>query len=640
VTDVLWTPPPERAAGTNLAAFAGRVPDTPEDYQALWQWSVDDLGGFWARVWDRCEVRATRGYEEVVGELRMPGTTWFRGAELNFAANLLRRRDDGPAVFAAAEGRDDERVTWADLTERVARAQRGLAALGVERGDRVAAIVPNAVETLVLMLATSALGAIWSSCSPDFGPLGIVDRFRQIAPKVLVVADGYRYNGALHRLDDKLRTVLAAIPEVAHVVVLDFAGTGLAVEGRPATPYAALLAGDATEPEFAPLPFDHPLYVLYSSGTTGVPKSIVHGAGGTLVQHLKEQRLHTDLHPGDVAFWFTTCGWMMWNWLMSALACEATLVLYDGSPTYPDVGVLWRLAERAGITHFGTSPKFLAACEKAGARPRELADLSRLVTVLSTGSPLNPEQFDYVYDAVGDDLALASVSGGTDIVGCFAGSVPTLPVRRGRLQARNLGMAVEAWDLQGRPVVGEKGELVCTRPFPSLPLGFWGDDDGSRYRAAYFEQNPGVWTHGDFIEIDPDGSVVILGRSDTTLNPGGVRIGTAEIYRAIEPLPEVADAIVVGRPVDGDVEIVLCVVPAPGVDLDEELEGRIRSAIRTATSPRHVPRHVFAVREVPYTISGKKVEKAVRSMMTGEEVGNRDALANPDALDEYARLPF
>jgi acetoacetyl-CoA synthetase len=522
----------------------------------------------------------------------------------------------------------------------VARAQRSLAALGLERGDRVAAIVPNSIETLVLMLAVTSLGAIWSSCSPDFGPLGIVDRFRQIEPKLLVTADGYRYNGKTHRLDDKLARVLEAIDTVGHVIVIDFAGTGLQVPNPPSTRYAELLSGAATDPEFVTLGFDHPLYVLYSSGTTGVPKSIVHGAGGTLVQHLKEHQLHCDVKPGDVVTWFTTCGWMMWNWLVSALASKAAIVLYDGSPTYPDVGVLWRLAERAGITHFGISPKFLGVCEKAGVRPRELADLSRLANVLSTGSPLNPEQFDYVYDAVGDDLCLSSVSGGTDVVACFAAGVPTLPVRRGRLRGRALGMAVEAWDLDGKPVIGEKGELVCTRPHPSLPLGFWGDEDGSRYRAAYFEQYPGVWTHGDFIEIEPDGSVVIFGRSDTTLNPGGVRIGTAEIYRAIEPLPEIVDAIVVGRPVDGDVDIVLCIVPAAHVELNDELVSRIKDTIRSAASPRHVPRHIFAVTDVPYTISGKKVEKAVRSMMVGEPVGNRDALANPEALDQYARLPF
>jgi acetoacetyl-CoA synthetase len=633
MSDVLWRPSAQRAAATHLAAFAGQVPDTPEAYGELWRWSIDDPEGFWARVWSYCDVRVLDAdYEQVVGELRMPGTEWFRGAGLNYAGNLLREPGDSLAVFAAGEGRDDQRITRGDLARLVARAQRGLAALGVERGDRVAAIVPNCVEALVLMLATTSLGAIWSSCSPDFGPQGIVDRFRQIRPKVLVAADGYRYGGQVYPSAEKLAAVLAEV-EVRHAVVFDYVGTG-------ATGYADLLEDDAGAPVFASLPFAAPAFVLYSSGTTGVPKSIVHGGGGTLLQHLKEHQLHADVHPGDVVFWFTTCGWMMWNWLVSALASQATLVLYDGSPVYPDPGVLWRLAERAGVTHFGTSPRYLAGLQKQKARPRELADLSSVSTVLSTGAPLNPEQFDYVYDAVAPDAALWSVSGGTDIVGCFAGGVPTLPVRRGRLRGRALGMAVEAYDLRGEPVVGEKGELVCTRPHPSMPLYFWGDADGSSYRAAYFDRWPGVWTHGDFIQIDPDGSVVIFGRSDTTLNPGGVRIGTAEIYRAIEPLPEVADAIVVGRPFEGDVVIVLCVVPAQGVTLDEDAVARIKDAIRTATSPRHVPRHVFEVGEIPYTISGKKVEKAVLSMMTGQPVGNRDALLNPSALDEYARLPF
>jgi len=639
--DVVWTPSPDRAAATLLARFARGAPTTPAAYDELWRWSIDDPGAFWSRVWDECGVVAARAPDAVLEDPRMPGARWFRGARLNVAANLLRRRDDAVAVVGAGEGRDDEAVTWRDLAARVARAQAGLAARGVGPGDRVAALVPNAVETLVLMLASTSLGAVWSSCSPDFGPLGVVDRFRQIAPAVLVVADGYRYNGTVYRLQDKVGAILAAIPSVRHVVVLDVVGAGLTVD-REAVAYADLLAGDATEPSFADLPADHPLYILYSSGTTGMPKSIVHGAAGTLVTHLKEHQLHSDVRPGDVVTWFTTCGWMMWNWLVSGLASGATVVLYDGSPTYPDVGTLWRLAARTATTHFGTSPRFLAACAKAAGRgqalPRDQADLSTLRAVLSTGSPLNPDQFDFVYRGVAGDVQLASISGGTDIIGCFALGVPTLPVRRGRLQGRGLGMAVEAWDDDGRPVVGRRGELVCTRPFPSMPLGFWDDPGGERYRGAYFDQYPGVWTHGDVVEIDADGSVAVLGRSDTTLNPGGVRIGTAEIYRAIEGLPELTDAIVVGRPVHGDVEVVLCVVLAPGVDLDLDLTGRIRTAIRTATSPRHVPARIFAVREVPYTLSGKKVEKAVRAVLSGEPVENRDALANPAALDEYATL--
>jgi acetoacetyl-CoA synthetase len=643
IGEVLWTPSPERVARSAMERFRRTAPGEPADYDALWRWSVEDLPGFWAKAWDDLGVRASTPYERVMGESRMPGTEWFPGAQLNFAEHLLARTDDRPAVIAAGEGMDDRAVSAAELRRLVARAQAGLRALGVGAGDRVAGIVPNTLETLVLMLATTATGGIWSSCSPDFGPMGVVDRFGQIQPKVLVTADGYRYGGKTFGLSDKVRAVLDAMPDIAHVVAFGFAGTPLDV-GRDVIAYDDLLVHDAAEPDFVPLPFDHPLYIMYSSGTTGVPKSIVHGAGGTLLKHLVEHRLHSDVGPGDTVFWFSTCGWMMWNWLVSGLAAGACVVLYDGSPTHPGPETLWQMAERTGVTHFGTSPKFLAACEQADVSPREIADLSAVRTVLSTGSPLNPEQFDWVYAHVADehdpDLQLASISGGTDLIGCFAAGNPLLPVRRGELQSRVLGMAVEAFDPQGRPVVGDKGELVCTRPFPSMPVGFWNDPDGERYRKAYFADFPGVWTHGDFVEIRPSGGVVIYGRSDTTLNPGGVRIGTAEIYRAIEPLPEIADAIVVGRPVDGDVEVVLCVVLTEGAALDDELAARIKRTIREATTPRHVPAHVFAVREVPYTISGKKVEKAVRSMMTGEPVDNRDALANPGALDEYAALPF
>ena len=638
---ILWQPDEARVRGSHLDRFRRAAPGGPRDYAELWQWSVDDLPGFWSRVWDDAGVVASRRYERVMGEPRMPGTVWFEGARLNYAENLLRRRGPDRALVGAGEGRQDEVLTWDDLHARVAAVQQGLRELGVESGDRVAAFLPNCVEAVVGMLATTALGAVWSSCSPDFGPMGVVDRFGQIRPKVLLVADGYRYGGKVHRLADKVGTVVDALDDLGHVVVVDFVGEGLQLPGRRTVPFDALQHAAAAQVHFEQVAPDHPLFILYSSGTTGVPKSIVHGHGGTLLQHHKEHRLHVDLHAGrDTLFWFTTCGWMMWNWLVSGLASDATVVVYDGSPTTPDAAVLWRLAERAGITHFGTSPKFLAACQQAGVRPGQVADLSGVRSVLSTGSPLSPEQFDWVYDAVAADVHLASISGGTDLIGCFAGGAPTLPVRRGELQCRLLGMAVAAWDEHGRPVVGQKGELVCTKPFPSMPTGFWGDDDGSRYRAAYFEANPGVWTHGDFIEITPHGGVVIHGRSDTTLNPGGVRIGTAEIYRALEPLPEVVDAVVVGRPVDGDVEVVLCVKLAPDVTLDDALAERIRATIRAATSPRHVPRHVFAVSDVPYTISGKKVEKAVRDTLTGQAVHNRDALANPEALDEYARLSF
>jgi acetoacetyl-CoA synthetase len=638
VSDILWTPAPQRARETLIHAFAER--HGHDGYDALWRWSIDDLAGFWAAVWDDCGVIASRGYEEVHGDLRMPGTTWFRGAELNFAENLLRRRGDAVVLIGAGEGREDVHVTADELRRRGARAQVGLARLGVGRGDRVAGLMPNCIETVVLMLATTSLGGVWSSCSPDFGPMGIVDRFSQIRPTVLCTVDGYRYNGTRHPLQDKVRAVLAELDDLRAVVVADFTGGSLDLGEAHVVAYDALLDNDAEEPEFVPLPFDHPLYVMYSSGTTGKPKSIVHGAGGTLVTHLKEHKLHVDVRPGDTVFWFTTCGWMMWNWLVSALASEATVVLYDGSPTHPDATALWRLAERTGVTQFGTSPKFLAACQQAGLVPGELADLSSVRAVCSTGSPLNPEQFDWVYGNVASDVQLASVSGGTDIIGCFVGSVPTLPVRRGEIQARALGMAVEAWNERGQPVIGEKGELVCTRPFPSMPVGFWDDPGDERYLDAYFSEHPGVWTHGDFIEIREHGGVVIYGRSDTTLNPGGVRIGTAEIYRAVDALPDIVDSIVVGRPVDGDVEVVLCAVLAEGAEMGDELRDRIRRSIRQATTPRHVPRHIFAVADIPYTISGKKVEMAVRDVIAGERVDNRDALANPASLDLYADLPF
>ena len=639
MSEILWSPSDERRQRSLLHDFAAGTA-VANDYEALWQWSWSEPHEFWAAIWDHSEVIASRPYDEVLLDPSMPGARWFVGARLNYAENLLRHRGSEPAVLAGGEGRDLRTVSRNELVELVARAQAGLRSLGVSRGDRVAAFTPNCLETVVTMLATTALGAVWSSCSPDFGAKGVVDRFAQIQPKILLTADGYRYNGKTHSLQSKVDDVCKALPGLEHVVVIDFAGTDLEVQTVASSSYAQLLDNDAEGVEFEQVAPDHPLFIMYSSGTTGVPKSIVHGHGGTLLTHYKEHRLHCDIQLGDIVFWFTTCGWMMWNWLVSTLASGATIVLYDGSPTYPGVQTLWSLAERTRVTHFGTSPKFLAACEKAGFRPRDSVDLGAMRTLLSTGSPLNPEQFDWVYDAVATDVHLASISGGTDLLGCFAGGAPTLPVRRGELQCRALGMAVEAWNDRGEPVVGERGELVCTRPFPSMPVGFWNDDTGERYRAAYFEQHPGVWTHGDFIEVRPEGGVVIHGRSDTTLNPGGVRIGTAEIYRAIETMPEILDSIVVGRPAAGDVEVVLCLKLRDGVALDDDLVSRVKSTIREATTPRHVPAHVFAVNDIPYTISGKKVEKAVRDTMTGQAVHNRDALANPEALDEYRALAF
>ena len=637
--DILWTPDPARVARANLTRFAADAPVDAPDYEALWRWSIDDPAAFWDTVWRWCGVVASVPPQEIMGPAMMPGTRWFTGARLNYAENLLSGPADRVAVLSTGEGQDVRRVTVGDLRRDVARVQAHLRAWGVGEGDRVCAFMPNTVETLVAMLATTALGAVWSSTSPDFGAQGVVDRFAQVQPTVLLTATGYRYNGRVHGLQDKVDGVVKGLPTLAHVIVVDFADAPLEVHGPSVHGWDDLVANGPDAPEFVQLPPDHPLFVMYSSGTTGVPKSIVHGHAGTLVKHLVEHQLASDLHPGDVLMWFTTCGWMMWNWLVSALASGVTIVLYDGSPTHPDAGHLWRLAAELGVTHYGTSPKFLSACEKLGVVPRDEADLSGLQAVLSTGAPLNPEQFDWVYANVADDVLLASVSGGTDIIGCFAGGVPTRPVRRGELQGIALGMDVQAWSPSGDPLPpGEAGELVCVTPFPSMPVGFWDDPDDTRYTEAYFAEHPGVWTHGDYVELRPEGGVVILGRSDTTLNPGGVRIGTAEIYRAIEPLPELVDAIVVGRRHDGDVEVVLCVKLADGVVLDDDLVARIRRTIREAATPRHVPAHVFAVPDIPYTISGKKVEKAVRTVMEGGTVDNTDAMANPEALGAFRTL--
>ena len=637
---VLWTPSQERQQASLLWRFMQSAPAKLETYADVHRWSLDAMEDFWAHFWKFSGLRASHGYDSVLADAVMPGARWFPGTRLNYAENLLAGDADRLAVIGCGEGRDDERLTRGELKQRVAHAQAGLRALGLRRGSRVAAFVPNCVETLVLMLATTASGGVWTSCSPDFGAQGVVDRFGQVRPQLLIVADGYRYNGRRFALDAKVNGVLEQIPGLEHVIRIPFADVPGELAHGSVVEYPDLLKNDATEPEFAQVDFDHPLYIMYSSGTTGPPKSIVHGTGGTLLQHLKEHQLQCDLQPGHRLLWFTTCGWMMWNWLVSALASRATIVLYDGSPGHPDLGALWRLAERTGITHFGTSPKFLSACAGAGLVPRNAADLRQLRALLSTGAPLVPEQFDWVYRDVHDDLQLASISGGTDIIGCFLGGNPLSPVRRGELQCAQLGMDVQAWSPEGEPLIGECGELVCTRPFPSLPTEFWDDPDGAKYHAAYFEEFPGVWTHGDFVEMTAAGGAIIYGRSDTTLNPGGVRIGTAEIYRAVENLPGIADAIAVGRPVAGDVEVVLCVKMADGVAFSDALAAQIRQAIRSATTPRHVPRHVLPVADIPYTLSGKKVEKAVLAAITGRPVQNRDALANSESLAEYAALDF
>ncbi len=639
----IWTPSALRIADANLTRFMaflrGRGVQA-DDYDTLWSWSVAEPELFWAALMDFAGVLVDRGDGPVLhdGHL-MPGARWFPGARLNFAENLLRHGGPEAAIVFRDESGLRREISRDALRSEVGRLAAGLREAGVGPGDCVAGFLPNLPETVAAMLATASIGATWSSCSPDFGTEGVLDRFGQIEPKVLFTADGYFYGGKTHDSLGRMAEVASRIGSVRRIVVVPYVTARPDLSRLPgAVPYGDF--GTAGAPaSFERLPFDHPLYVLYSSGTTGVPKCIVHGAGGTLLQHLKEHQLHTDVKPLDRVFYFTTCGWMMWNWLASALASGATLVLYDGSPFHPDPGVLWRMASEEGVTIFGTSAKYLAALEKSGYRPADHGSLMRLRTVLSTGSPLAPEQFDWVREAIGEDLQLASISGGTDIVSCFALGNPLLPVYRGELQCRGLGMKVEVWDEEGRSLVGEKGELVCTAPFPSMPVGFWNDPEGNRYRAAYFERFPGVWHHGDYALLTERGGLVILGRSDAVLNPGGVRIGTAEIYRQVEQLEEVLDSVVIGQDWQGDVRVVLFVRLREGVTLDEALEQRIRGQIRRNTTPRHVPARIVQVTDVPRTLSGKVVELAVRNVVHGLPVRNTDALANPQALEQFRDRP-
>jgi len=640
MNDILWNPSKERREASLLHQFANQLPISFTDYEDIHKWSISNMEEFWAHFWNFSGIKYSKNYDSVLSNNIMPGARWFEGSELNYAENLLQGDGDSVVLVGIKESGEETTLTRDELRSLVARAQSGLKDLGVKKGSRVAAFVPNCIETIVMMLAVSASGAIWTSCSPDFGSDGVVDRFGQIKPSILIIADGYHYNGKVFSLDEKVNAVLSKI-SVEHIVRIDFAETDSSLNHSSVIEYGNLINNDSEVPDYLQVPFDHPLYIMYSSGTTGPPKSIIHGVGGTLIQHLKEHQLQCDVQRDqDTLFWFTTCGWMMWNWLVSGLASGAKVVIYDGSPAYPDLGSLWNMAARVGVTHFGTSPKFIAASAKESIIPREVADLSSLRALLSTGSPLVPEQFDWIYSNINDDFQIASISGGTDIIGCFLGGSPLLPVRRGELQCAQLGMDVQSWDNEGNSIIGESGELICAKPFPSMPVGFWNDSDGSKYRSAYFEDFPGVWTHGDFVEMTEGGGAIIYGRSDTTLNPGGVRIGTAEIYRAVENLPEVVDAIAVGRPISGDVEIVLCLKLAKDIELTTDLEDLVRSTIRTTTTPRHVPKYIFSVFDIPYTISGKKVEKAVLSMITDRPVKNRDALSNPESLDEYSNLDF
>jgi acetoacetyl-CoA synthetase len=642
----LWIPPPERAAASNMAAFMtfvnARHATAIADYAALHAFSVERMEDFWVAVWDFCGVIAeTRGDTVIADRQKMPGARFFPDARLNFAENLLRHADSSDAIAFWGEDRVRGRLSHGELRDEVSRMQQALAAAGVKAGDRVAAFMPNMPETVVTMLGAASLGATFTSCSPDFGVQGVVDRFGQVEPKILVCCDGYFYNGKVIESLPRIAEIVAQLPTVERVVVVPYASEKPDVAAVPrAVALAQFLQPFSPKPlQFARLPFNHPLYILYSSGTTGVPKCIVHGAGGVLLMHLKEHVLHCDVKSGDRLFYFTTCGWMMWNWLVSGLAAGATLLLYDGSPFLGRGNVLFDYAAAEGMTHFGTSAKFIDALAKAGLQPAKTHRLAALRAMLSTGSPLAPEGFDYVYANVKQDLCLSSISGGTDLVACFAGGAPILPVWRGELQCRMLGMKVEVWSDEGRPLAGEKGELVCTAPFPTMPLGFWNDADGRKYRAAYYERYENVWRHGDWSEVTAHGGMVIYGRSDAVLNPGGVRIGTAEIYRQVERLDEVVESIVIGQDWQSDVRVVLFVKLRDGLELDAALVKKIRDTIRNNTTPRHVPAVVAQVTDIPRTKSNKIVELAVRAMVHGQPVKNREALANPEALEQFRNRP-
>ena len=651
----LWEPSAEaieRSAMTRYMRWlAARRGVKADSYEALWEWSVTELEDFWASIWDYFHVESAGEYSTVLADRTMPGAKWFEGAELNYAEHIFRGKDpDAVAVCHASELRNLGEIRWGELREQVAAVAEALRALGVERGDRVVAYLPNGPEALIAFLASASLGAVWSSCSPDFGPASVVDRFAQIEPKVMFAVDGYRYGGKDFDRLDTVAEVAAQIPSLQRIVVVPYlsASPDLSrLESRdgvaPPMTWGQLTdLGAGVALRFERVPFDHPLWVLYSSGTTGLPKAIVQGHGGILLEQLKKSHLHLDAQGGDRVFWFTTTGWMMWNFLIGVLLTPASIVLYDGSPGQPDMGVLWDLAERTGTTCFGTSASYLAACMKAGVEPGKGRDLSRLRSVGSTGSPLSPEGFEWVYEHVGRDTWLFSTSGGTDVCTAFVGGVPILPVYRGELQGRALGAKVESFDEEGRPLIDQVGELVLTEPLPSMPVFFWGDEDGSRYRASYFEQYPGVWRHGDWIEITSRGTAIIYGRSDSTINRQGVRMGTSEIYRAVQAVPEVVDALVVDIPRKGSEGwMPLFVVLADGAELSEDLVGKIKRSIREQCSPRHVPNEVYAIAEIPRTLSGKVLEVPVKRILMGESVdraASRDSLANPESLDYFVDL--
>ncbi len=646
MTAQLWAPAPGAAADSQIELFRRFINQSFNlncaDYAQLHEWSVKHHTEFWSTWWKYSQIIYSTNYTSIIDyPAKMPGAIWFQGARLNFAENLLKYRDDRTALIFKGEGRKPVFLSYTQLYQQVARLAAALRTAGVQPGDRIAGFIPNLPLAVIAMLSSASLGAVWSSCSPDFGIKGVLDRFRQIEPKILFTVDGYYYNGKEFSYLSKIQKIVAQLPSLEKVIIDPYLSHELDNSLIPkAINYTKFIANEAaSEIRFEQLPFDHPLYIMYSSGTTGLPKSIVHSAGGTLLQHLKELRLHTDLQREDTIFYFTTCGWMMWNWLVSSLAVGATVVLYDGSPFHPDGNALWQMAAELGVTVFGTSARYLASCETADLEPGKLFKLDQLRAILSTGSPLSNESFDYVYRQIKTDVMLSSIAGGTDIISCFVLGNPALPVHRGEIQCRGLGMDVAAFNAAGEPVIGQRGELVCRKSFPSMPIYFWNDPEGSKYQKAYFDTYPGIWHHGDYIIISEQGGVTMLGRSDSTLNPGGVRIGTSEIYRVVEQLPGILDSLVVGQKWLNDERIILFVKLEQNVKLDNELITGIRQAVKTGCSPRHIPAVILAIADIPYTINGKKVELAVKQMIAGEDVANRDALANPESLDLYREIP-
>ena len=642
---ILWKPDKDQIKTSQMEAFRlqvnSRFDINLKDYDQLYDWSINHVSDFWKATWDYMSIEYSNDYSEVVDdEEKMPGAKWFSGSRMNYAENLLRIRSDKPAIYFKNENNSGKVLSYKEIFDAVEKLSSALRKLEIQSGDRIAGFMPNIPETIIAMLATSSIGAIWSSSSPDFGIKGVLDRFKQIEPTILFAADGYYYNGKKYDLTKKINEIAAQLPSLRKVVIIPYVDDDYDISLiSKGISWKDFINEKRTPIIFEQLPFDHPLYIMYSSGTTGLPKSIVHGAGGTLIQHLKELRLHSNISMDDTVFYFTTCGWMMWNWLVSNLAIGASIVLYDGNPFFPNPNTMWDMVDEFKITHFGTSAKFIDACKQEGLSPINTHSLNSLKTIFSTGSPLIEESYDYIYNDFKKDLQLSSISGGTDIISCFAGGNPTLPVHRGEIQCRGLGMAVKSFDQNGLSLKNKKGELVCTKPFPSMPIYFWNDKNGKKYHEAYFDKYPEIWNHGDFILINDYGGVQIFGRSDATLNPGGIRIGTAEIYRIVEQFDEVEDSVVIGQIWNDDERVILFLKLKSPSSINSKLVEKINSSIRADCSPRHVPHIVLETEDIPYTINGKKVEIAVKRIIDGEKITNKDALSNPESLKLFENIP-